>query len=153
MSKRKPNNMRARVERSCRALLSTNHVAVVQIDPSGKQGMINWKSCKNIPPGQQLADAVCDFAHRWTIYVSVQCRDQRGRCYTKSVEVAPQGNYLAAHLEDVIEETYKDLLAESNPNHRVASGWIAIPAAISLTEEQAARVFDAVGVWHQQRAA
>jgi hypothetical protein len=153
MSKRKPNNMRARVERSCRALLSTNHVAVVNIDPSGRQGMINWKSCKNIPPGQRLADAVCDFAHRWTIYLSVQCRDQRGHRYTKSVEVAPQGNYLAAHLEDVIEETYKDLVAESNPNHRIASGWIAIPTAISLTEEQAARVFDAVGVWSQQRAA
>ncbi|CAG8866814.1 hypothetical protein PS861_01683 [Pseudomonas fluorescens] len=100
-----------------------------------------------------MAEAVCDFPHRWTIYLSVQCRDQRGHRYTKSVEVAPQGNYLAAHLEDVIEETYKDLVAESNPNHRVASGWIAIPAEISLTEEQAARVFDAVGVWSQQRAA
>lgn len=153
MSKRKPNNMRARVERSCRALLSTNHVAVVNIDPSGRQGMINWKNCKNIPPGQRLADAVCDFPHRWTIYVSVQCRDQRGHRYTKSVEIAPLGNYLAAHIEDVIEETYKDLVAESNPNHRVASGWIAIPAEVSLTEEQAARVFDAVGAWNQQRAA
>ncbi|MNB99172.1 hypothetical protein D3C75_464400 [compost metagenome] len=100
-----------------------------------------------------MAEAVCDFPHRWTIYLSVQCRDQRGHRYTKSVEVAPQGNYLAAHLEDVIEETYKDLVAESNPNHRVASGWIAIPAEISLTEEQAAQVFDAVGVWNQQRAA
>lgn len=38
-----------------------------------------------------------------------------------------QGNYLAAHLEKVFEETYKDLVAESNPNHRVASGWIAHP--------------------------
>ena len=100
-----------------------------------------------------MAEAVCDIAHRWTIYVSVQCRDQRGHRYTKSIEVAPQGNYLAAHLEDVIEDTYKDLVAESNPNHRVASGWIAIPAQTSLTEEQAARVFDAVGVWSQQRAA
>lgn len=153
MSKRKPNNMRVRMERSCRALLSTNHVAVVQIDPSNRQGMINWVNCKSIPPGQRLADAGCDIPHRWTIYLSVQCCDQRGYRYTKSVEVAPQGNYLAAHLEDVIEDTYKDLIAESNPNHRVASGWIAIPAAVSLTEEQAARVFDAVGAWNQQRAA
>lgn len=153
MSRRKPNNMRARMERESRALINNNHVAVVQIDPSGIQGMINWKSCMNIPAGQRIADAVCDVSHRWTIYVSVQCRDQRGHRYTKSVEVAPQGNYLSAHLEDVIEETYKDLVAESNPNHRVASGWIAIPAEVSLTEEQAARVFDAVGVWNQQRAA
>ena len=53
----------------------------------------------------------------------------------------------------MIEDTYKTLVAESNPNHRVASGWIAIPAEISLTEEQAAQVFDAVGAWSQQRAA
>ncbi|WP_223533081.1 hypothetical protein [Pseudomonas sp. BF-R-30] len=153
MKKRKPNNMRTRIERSSRALLNANHVSVVHIDPSGNQGMVNRKSCKSIPPGQRMAEAVCDFAHRWTIYVSVQCRDQRGHRYTKSVEVAPQGNYLAAHLEGVIEETYKALVAESNPNQRVASGWIAVPAEISLTEEQAARIFDAVGVWNQQRAA
>jgi hypothetical protein len=153
MKKRKPNNMRTRKERLSRAELKANNVAVIHIDPSGRQGMINWKSCRNIPPGQRMAEAVCDIAHRWTIYVSVQCRDQNGHRYTKSVEVAPQGNYLAAHLEDVIEDTYKALVAESNPNHRVASGWIAIPAEISLTEEQAARMFDAVGVWNQQIAA
>lgn len=153
MSKRKPNNMRVRMERVSRAKLNAHHVAVIHIDPSGRQGMINWKSCESIRPGQRMAEAVCDFAHRWTIYVSVQCRDQNGHRYSKSVEVAPLGNYLAAHLENVIEETYKDLVAESNPNHRVASGWIAIPAEVSLTEEQAARVFDAVGVWGQQRAA
>jgi hypothetical protein len=146
MKKRKPNNMRTRLERASRALLNANHVAVVHIDPSGRQGMINRKSYKSIPPGQRMAEP-------WTIYVSVQCRDQQGHRYTKSVEVAPQGNYLAAHLEDVIEETYKNLVVESNPNHRVASGWFAIPAEISLTEEQAAQVFDAVGVWNQQRAA
>lgn len=153
MSKRKPHNMRARIERMSRARLNTHHVAVIHIDPSGRQGMINWKTCRSIPPGQRMAEAVCDVAHRWTIYVSAQCRDQNGHRYTKSVEVAPQGNYMAAHLEDVIEDTYKALVAESNPNHRVASGWIAIPADISLTEEQAARMFDAVGVWNQQIAA
>jgi hypothetical protein len=153
MKKRKPNNIRTRKERLSRAELKANHVAVIHIDPSGRQGMINWKSCRSIPPGKRMAEAVCDIAHRWTIYVSVQCRDQRGHRYTKSVEVAPQGNYLAAHLENVIEDTYKALVTESNPNHRVASGWIAIPTAVSLTEEQAARMFDAVGVWNQQIAA
>ena len=41
MKKRKPNDMRRRMERSCRALLATNHVAVVNIDPSGRQGLVN----------------------------------------------------------------------------------------------------------------
>lgn len=145
--------MRARVERSCRALLSTNHVAVVNIDPSGRQGMVNWKNCKNIAPGQRIADAVCDIAHSWTIYISALCVDQRGQRYIKSVEIAPQGIYLAAGLTDVIEQSYRGLVDECNPNHLVASGWIAIPSAVSLDEEQAARVFDAVGAWDQQRAA
>lgn len=79
MSKRKPHNIRARMERSCRALLATNHVAVVNIDPSGRQGMVNWKNCKNIPPGQRIADAVCDIAYSWTIYLSAFCIDQHAR--------------------------------------------------------------------------
>ena len=35
----------------------------------------------------------------------------------------------------------------------IGSGWIAIPSAVSLEEDQAARVFDAVGAWDQQRRA
>ena len=49
MSKRKPHNLKARIARSCRSLLATNHVAVVNIDPSGRQGLINWMNCKSIP--------------------------------------------------------------------------------------------------------
>lgn len=58
MSKRKPHNLKARIERSCRALLATNHVAVVNIDPSGRQGMINYRSLKSIAPGK-IGQAVC----------------------------------------------------------------------------------------------
>lgn len=77
MSKRKPHNLKARIDRSCRSLLATNHVAVVNIDPSGHQGMINYKSLKNIAPGK-IGQAVCGIAHRWTIYLSALCIDARG---------------------------------------------------------------------------
>ncbi|MNZ37478.1 hypothetical protein D3C78_549250 [compost metagenome] len=153
MKRRKPNNTRARMERACRALLSSNHVAVVNIDPSGRQGMINWKNCKNIPPGQRIADAICDIAHHWVIYLSAFCIDQFGKRYSKSVEIAPHGIYKAEHLTEVIEATYRALCDEQNPNHMVASGWIAIPAAVSLDEEQAAKVFEVVGAWNQQQVA
>lgn len=66
MSKRKPHNLQARIARSCRSLLASNHVAVVNIDPSGRQGMINYKSLKNIAPGK-IGQAVCGIPHRWTI--------------------------------------------------------------------------------------
>ncbi|MCY1306978.1 hypothetical protein D9M70_568700 [compost metagenome] len=153
MSKRKPHNMHARMARSCRAVLSTNHVAVVNIDPSGRQGMVNWKNCKSIRPGQQIANAVCDYAHAWVIYLSALCIDQFGKRYIKSVEVAPQGVYRSDDLADVIEQSYRGLLDTCNPQHVVASGWIANPSGVSLDEEQAARVYDAVGAWKQQEVA
>ncbi len=153
MSKvRKPHNLQARIERSCRALLSANHVAVVNIDPSGRQGMINYKSFKNIAPGK-IGQAVCGIAHRWTIYISVMCLDSRGDRYTKSVEVAPDGVYLSDHLADVIEHCYRELRDSANPTQMVASGWLAIPDIVSLDEAHAAMIFEAVGAWNQQKVA
>ena len=152
MSKRKPHNLKARIDRSCRSLLASNHVAVVNIDPSGRQGMINYKSLKNIAPGK-IGQAVCGIPHRWTIYMSAMCIDARGDRYSKSVELAPDGIYLSDHLEDVIEHCYMKLRAEANQSQMVASGWIAIPEAMSLDEAHAARIFEAVGAWSQQKVA
>ena len=146
--KRKPHNLKARIESSCRALLATNHVAVVNIDPSGRQGMVNYKPLKNIPPGK-IGQAVCGTPHRWTIYLSALCIDARGDRYSKSVEVAPNGVYLSDHLADVIEHCYKQLRDEANQSQMVASGWIAIPETLSLDEEHAKRIFEAVGAWHK----
>ncbi|WP_236202504.1 hypothetical protein [Pseudomonas carnis] len=152
MSKRKTHNLQARIARSCRSLLASNHVAVVNIDPSGRQGMINYKSLKNIAPGK-IGQAVCDIAHRRTIYLSVLCIDTRGDRYSKSIEVVPDGVYLSDHLEDVIEHCYKQLRDAANQNQMVASGWIAIPESISLEEDHAARIFEAVSAWNQQKVA
>lgn len=153
MSSRKPHNMRARLNRSCRALLNSNNVAVVNIDPSGRQGLINWKNAKSIAKGRAIADAVCDIAHHWCIYVSALCIDQCGQRYIKSLEVVPQGMYLAAQLTDVIEAYYRDVINGCNPQHVVGSGWIAIPNNVSLDEAQAANIFNAVGAWPVQEAA
>lgn len=152
MSKRKPHNMRSRLERTSRALVSANHAAVVNIDPSGQQVLVNWKNLKQIRI-RQVVDAVCDIPHRWTIYLSVLCRTEFGERYHKSIEVAPQGNYRAEHLTDVIEATYTDLRATANPNHLVAAGWIAIPTDTTLDEAEAAKIFATVGAWNQQKAA
>lgn len=58
MSRRESHNLQARIARSYWSLLASNHVAVVNIDPSGRQGMINYKSLKNIAPGK-IGQAVC----------------------------------------------------------------------------------------------
>lgn len=152
MSARKPHNHRARIERASRALLSSNHVAVVNVDPGARQGMMNWKAVKNIPPGRALANAMCDIPHRWSIYVAAMCVDQAGQRYMKSVEVAPQGIYLAAHLTDVIEAYYSEIRSGCNQAHMVGSGWIAIPADVTLDEAQAFRIFEEAGGWNAQKS-
>lgn len=81
--------------------------------------------------------------------MSAMCIDARGDRYSKSLELAPDGVYLSDHLEDVIEHFYMKLRAEANQSQMVASGWIAIPDTLSLDEEHAARIFEAVGAWRQ----
>lgn len=150
--KRKAHNLRARIERSCRAILSTNHVCVVNIDPSGRQWMFNWKTCRVIR-SRPVVDAIFDVAHHWTIYISGMCVDQTGVEYLKSVEIAPIGIYLASQLTEAIEHHYTELRDSCNPQHLVAYGWIAIPAEVSLEEHQAAKLFVAAGAWSQGKVA
>lgn len=152
MSKRKPHIRHVRIERACRALLSSNHVAVVNIDPSGRQWMINWKSCQIIR-SRGVVDAIFNVSHHWTIYFSALCIDQAGSEYLKSVEIETHGVHRVDALPEMIEANYRALLAESNKNHVVASGWIAIPGSVVLEQAQAAQIFKAVNAWHQSKAA
>ena len=81
------------------------------------------------------------------------CIDAQGDRYSKSIEVTPDGVYLSDHLEDVIEHCYKQLRESANKSQVVASGCIAIPETISLEEDHAAQIFEAVGAWSQQKVA
>jgi len=152
MKRRKANNCFARAERSCRALLNTNHVAVVNIDPSGLQVMVNWKNGKQIRV-RQVADALCDIPHRWTIYIAGICQRQDGAQYIKSIDIRPDGVHLAESLTDVVEHFYNELKADCNPNHRIGMGWLALPGIVELTEAQVSAVFNSVGAWNQVKVA
>jgi len=175
--KRKKNNPAARMQRNTRALLRHNCVAVVHVDPSGRQGLINWKNCKSIAPSNELAYSICEIAHIWTIYLAVFCRSQTGERYIKAAEIAPQGQYRSDQLgaqvieydafdehgnfievrreiePGVIDVEIEKLLATCNPQHVIGQGWIASPVGESLSEEQAGRIFEAVGCWEEQVAA
>jgi hypothetical protein len=152
MSTRKPHNIRTRLERNCRALVRTNHAAVINIDPDGGQHLVNWKTGQVIR-SHLMVDAVCDFSHSWCIYISALCIDQLGQRYIKSIEVASQGVYLASHLTEVIESYYREHLDGCNPNHLVASAWIAIPNSVTLEPTQADYIYDALGAWPAKVAA
>lgn len=149
MSKRKPNNPRARIERYSRAVLRQYRVAVVNIDkgPDSRQGLIDLATGKNVGHGANVAEAVCSIAHPWVIYIGAFCVDKDGRKYVKATEVAPEGIYRSDSLTPVIEKFYRELRDGCNPAHLVGSGWIANPSGVSLDEAHAERIFAACGAW------
>lgn len=51
---------------------------------------------------RQVVDAIFDVSHRWTIYISGMCVDQAGGEYLTSVEIAPDGMYLASQLTEAM---------------------------------------------------
>ncbi|WP_235399664.1 hypothetical protein [Pseudomonas ogarae] len=106
--------------------------------------MANWKSCRQIR-SLAITNAIFDFSYRWTIYIGAMCRDERGNEYIKTVEISPEGIYKVKRLTDAIEHYYLGLRNTANPNHLVASGWIAIPDEVSMDEAQAAKLFYAAG--------
>jgi len=147
---RKKNDKARRLLRATDALLRTNHVVIVDIHPTDLQGLINWKNCRSVKAGRQLVDGVCDLPHQWAIYLAVFCLSQTGERYIKAQEIEPQGRYRSEQINDAITQHHEALIATCNPAHVIGYGWIASPTGESLTEEQAARVFDAVGCWEQE---
>ena len=158
MSRRKPHNHQARAQTYLGALLRQNHVAVVDAEASEVQVLVNWQNGKRISLKQPrvyrlLVEAVCEVAHHWSIYLAALCCDQSGQRYMKSVEVEPEGVFLAKRLDAVIEHYTDELKAGCNPAHFVGVGWIAVPDAVTLAEAQAAAIFDVVGAWNQKEVA
>lgn len=148
MSKvRKPNNNRARLERARRAALRQSKLVVYNLDPQGRQGFANWETGVKYRPSRHVAEAIFEESHRWVIYISAFCQRPDGQRYYKSVEIAPDGIYHTDALVGVLEEHYRALLDGCNPVHLVGSGWLANPCGYSLSEAQAAKIFDAVGAW------
>jgi hypothetical protein len=152
MSKRKPCNRKAQIERSLRALLGTNHAAVISIDPSGLQIMINWKNGKQIM-SRQVADALCDISHRWTMHIAGVCVQSDGAQYIKMTVFTPDGIHRVERLSDVVEHFYEEVKAECNANHLVGMGWLAVPGTVEVGERQVAALLSSIGAWHQVKVA
>lgn len=153
MSKvRKPCNRRVQIDRARRSLVRTNHAAVANVEPGDIQIMVNWKTCKQIC-SLPVADALCDLAHHWSVYIAVFCQEPSGAQYSKGTEFTTNGMHLVANLEPLMLEKHAEICASANPKHVIGSGWIAIPDQIALTEAQANAVFSAMGVWQRANAA
>lgn len=153
MSKvRKPCNRRAQIDRARRPLVRTNHAAIANVEPGDIQVMVNWKACRQIRE-RRVVDALCDIAHRWTVYTAVFCQEPSGAQYSKGAEFTTAGVHLLSGLEHLMIEKHAELCASANPKHVIGSGWLAIPDDVAITEAQANAVFSAMGVWQRAKAA
>ncbi len=148
--KRKPNNPRARAERAMRGLLRVHRACIVDANVPEVQVMLHYKTCRQII-SRPVADALCDIAHHWTVYMSAICQDG-GRQWAKSVEYELDGIHIITRLPDLFEQPIADLIAACNPKHVIGHAWIAIPDSVSIDEEQAHRIYQTVGAWRQQAA-
>jgi hypothetical protein len=148
----KSNIPRARLEKVSRSLLRLHRVAVVRME-NDDQYLIDWRDVRAIAPSRQVMGALCDISHRWVIYIGAFCVDAKGETYMKSTEIAPDGMYKSDSLAEVLEHCYRELLTGCNPNHKIGSGWIAVPGGKGLEEAQAALIFEACGAWKAQEQA
>jgi hypothetical protein len=114
--------------------------------------MVSWKNGKQIR-AIQVAEALCDIPHRWTIYIAGICVRQDGAQYIKSIDIRPDGIHRAASLADVVEHFYNEVKDECNPNHRVGMGWLAVPGIVPIPEAQLSALFASVGAWNQVKVA
>ena len=153
--KRRPNSSHARMVRYSRAMLRSNHVAVIDLEASNLHTLINWKNGSLITTNARtaLVDAVCDIPHHWSVYIAGICRKQCGEQYLKGIEVALQNGYLAKHLGDVIQAYSEPLRAKCPPHHLIGMAWIATPYDITIEEPHAYDIFESLGAWSALEAA
>jgi len=153
--KRRPNSAHARMVRYSRAMLRSNHVAVVDLEANDFQTLINWKNASLITTNARyaLVDAVCDIPHHWTVFIAGICRNQLGEQYIKPTEVALPNANLAKNLGDVIQTYSDEQRAKCPPHHLIGMAWIATPYDLTLDEAHAYRVFETLGAWRASIAA
>lgn len=103
MKKRKPYNQMKRYLRERKALLRLHRVAVVTIDPSGRQGLIDWRTCKNIAPGRTIAEAVNTLAREEMIdllLTSYWDKTEKAKSYLRRLPAGKHRHLFAVNAKD-----------------------------------------------------
>lgn len=153
MSKRKPNNNRARLERAERAAMRQSKLAIWHVERGDRQGLINWSTGTKYRATDLVLDAILERSHRWIIRLVALCQTKDGDRYVKVNQFEPDGIYRNTALAEVMHEEFANLKNSCNHNHVVGYAWLANPCAHWFSDDEAARIFDAVGAWPASEAA
>jgi hypothetical protein len=87
--------------------------------------LVDCKAMQPVQPSATVARAITDIPHEWAINCSVLCRDQLGKEYLVTQQVACKGRYYHSDLIDVLNQYHKDLVKTCNKLHVINYGWLA----------------------------
>lgn len=151
MSKRKRHSIKRRHATYSRALLHRLHAVVVWVAGQHNNAcvLVSLKTGKLITMGPELAGAIGDVPHDWSVYCAVFGRTQAGEEYMQgSAVIAPR--CYQSQIAEQLSEIHTGILRNMNPQHRVGLGWIACPWGADISEDEAGRLFDQLGGWRAE---
>jgi len=127
--KRKSNSSMKRKQLIARAMLKDLCVAMVMDGKETHCQVFNYKTAKEVPATQVLANTIANLPWQWYIECSVVCRDQQGKEYVVSEPVYCESAYrqndprLSAFLNTHHVKFYK----KQNAMHVITLAWVAVP--------------------------
>lgn len=147
MSKRKPNNMHRRYERTARAAVKNIGAAFVTGDDRLVE-CVNLKTLEVIKAGPLLARVITNTAFKWSVHICVLGIGSDGLPYVKGDTHNFAVRYKQANLVDYLNEQHQEYIAKRvNKNQMIAAGWIASPEGLEITNEQAMELFTKMGAF------
>jgi len=99
--------------------------AIVYLVSLDRCVMVDCRAMHPVQPSSTTARAITDIPHQWAINCSVLCRDQFGKEYLVTQQVACKGRYYHSDLIDVLNDNHKALVKTCNEQHVINYGWIA----------------------------
>jgi hypothetical protein len=150
MSKRKKHDLTRRYHRACQAALH-NYCIAWQSDSDNTcvVNMVNGKVYKTMP--KDLFSAITECTYKWTLYPTAACSygDEK---YTKGAVISTQSRYYVKDLTEALQESFDDLKRNVNANHKVRTGFVALPRPEGLSEAQVESILDSIGIWEDDHA-
>lgn len=123
------------------------HILLVKVPRNSGYVLYHTKKRVCIQPDNVVMGAL-SHAYYWSVLVAGlgydAVRDER---YIKTDGFVAKTKYLARNLNPLAEEYMIALLKTMNDNQLVGEAWIASPAGVHVTEEDAMEIFKGMQAW------
>jgi len=83
----------------------------------------------------------------WFILSCTLCRDQFGEQRLVTGATKSKATHLFSDLVDIFHDHHKVDFDGLNKQHLLATGWIASPSGVEISDELAYEIFEKIGTW------